>query len=786
MSITSTFMRSVLVASLLATGAVLGGCEGDDGLDGAQGPPGQPGETGPQGPEGPPGVVTTKPLESCGVCHESGKAYDAGAAHAVAGLAQVSDVAINAVGDNLDISFKVLVNGAVDPNFGLQRLYRQYEVAPGVFDADRIEGEAVAVYNTLTGEFLITIIDGAVNYGAVDSTYFARLTSPTFTSVTSEEEGEGRVPVIVSYPDAPRAQLVSDQACVNCHGEYGGGLPHGYSPVSASTCQVCHASEEYRNWPDTFVGMVHGIHNSHERPSGSYLWRDEEIEITYPTYMTNCSVCHDSADTLAAANAMPVTGAGCFTCHESMDSWDFTVSGTTFHEAYDETTNCGNCHDDNTAPSTITAFHNGLTTEREGVIWDGADTSVTEGEKIAWEVIGVVDDGTELAISWQASYDADGEGPGAPVAVDPCNVTPAAGAPAFHAIPPLPPVPPETEGDERNNLTVLYTYFQGGDPILGTASAPGQASNVGVSVDNTTCAAGVATTTITPNRVEGATVSRIAIQGKPWLPNIDPEGEDVYMQVRAKTPVYDFVVGSGDEVPARRVIVDTEKCLDCHVGSLYQHGGNRVDNVDMCILCHNSASNEQNVRAGMGVEASEAYDGKAGQTYEMKSMLHAIHSAGVSFEEDRDVNQAPIVIYRNRGIYAWAESRDMLPNWPGEGRQIVFGSNDVTQNHNFHTPTYPRAGYDCGACHSDSFAKLLPEQTVAMATTLQASEVADAHENPGNVVWADQTDDVLQGSGAASCTSCHSDGAAKGHAYQNGWTPQSFDDGRQTIIDATK
>ena len=59
----------------------------------------------------------------------------------------------------------------------------------------------------------------------------------------------------------------------------------------------------------------------------------------------------------------------------------------------------------------------------------------------------------------------------------------------------------------------------------------------------------------------------------------------------------------------------------------------------MCILCHNSASNEKNVRVGMGVDASEAYDGKVGETFEMKTMLHRVHSAGAE-------GQPPYVIYR--------------------------------------------------------------------------------------------------------------------------------------------
>jgi hypothetical protein len=49
-------------------------------------------------------------------------------------------------------------------------------------------------------------------------------------------------------------------------------------------------------------------------------------------------------------------------------------------------------------------------------------------------------------------------------------------------------------------------------------------------------------------------------------------------------------------------------------------------------------------------------------------------------------------------------------------------------------------------------------------------------------VWKNQLDDSLQGASAATCTSCHSSTDAKGHAYQNGWTPQTFPNGRQTIL----
>ena len=47
-----------------------------------------------------------------------------------------------------------------------------------------------------------------------------------------------------------------------------------------------------------------------------------------------------------------------------------------------------------------------------------------------------------------------------------------------------------------------------------------------------------------------------------------------------------------------------------------------------------------------------------------------------------------------------------------------------------------------------------------------------------------QVNDVLEGVQTSSCVTCHGDTASKAHAYQNGWTPQEFEEGRKTIIDA--
>ena len=222
---------------------------------------------------------------------------------------------------------------------------------------------------------------------------------------------------------------------------------------------------------------------------------------------------------------------------------------------------CDQCHAGQIAdiPQTVADAHNGATTERGGIIWDGMDTAVEEGKKFTWEITGVVDDGTNLAITWQASYKG--------VGVDPCNATVGAGAPVFHV---------------GNRMRFYRSYAQGDDFIIGAStSSPGQALNVTVDDTNTVCASNIATTTIPVDSIV-AEKGRLALGGKPLV--LSEANPALTVAARVPTPTYDWKVGDGAAATVRREIVDTGECLKCHVGSLYQHGGNRVDNVGMCIL----------------------------------------------------------------------------------------------------------------------------------------------------------------------------------------------------------
>jgi OmcA/MtrC family decaheme c-type cytochrome len=628
------------------------------------------------------------------------------------------------------------------------------------------------------------------------------------------------------FPAAPRVDLVSNQSCNNCHSDAGinihGGPPAGqytYPPMVASQCTVCHtASGFYATLiQESWVGLVHGIHNSHNMPDGYYEFpgNGNEFEVTYPTYMTNCSVCHEDQAILDVANATKVDYEFCLSCHGSMESFGFAAGN--FHLAADEDTDCLGCHQTGVVPATVAEFHNGLETERIGIIWDGVDKSVTEGDRFTWKIDNIVDDGTNLAISWSATFD---DSP-----INPCN-TDASVAPVIF------PYGPNTANE--GSTSMLRTYVQGDDYVLGKANAPGQASatNGTLSKTNTVCTGNVATTTIPVDAgVPAGTRAVVALQGKWQVPVPDGFEDSLHaadwphetMFVRVPTPVEEWIVGSSGLVAKedqRRQIADTDACLKCHVGSLYQHGNTRVDNVTMCVLCHNSASSDQNNRFRMGVDKTEAYDGLVGQTYEFKTLLHALHSV-----DNATLNPAENVtaIYRTRGIYAWAPEGVTPPNWttaaackvvspiqdapagtpaayvdvaPFEAvppnmtvtttGNIVNGAstNDdgsyptvACQVHNLYHPTYPRAANDCAACHEADFDEWMVDQTKGVATTLDVGGTTD---------YTVQTDDVLQGANTAACTSCHKDAPSTGHANANGWVPTVFPNGRQTIIDAAK
>ena len=446
---------SILVVSAL--GFALGGCSGDDGRDGSAGPAGPAGDDGATGPEGPagPGASVT-PLESCGVCHDDGSFASAPDHHALDPIETASNVAFAVNGADLDVTFDLDADGA--PGLGYDTVtsgYRSDDTAnANICNAPRGEPcDAGSLFLTEIGggNYTLTVVGGAAE-AATDYRYVFK--------VSAAGQSKTGVYFYGNFPASPVEPLIiSAGACENCHGPEGIAVHSGDYAMAdgGEPCLACHGLTAYWGSDVPSLGTVaHGYHN------GIATWEDpmEPIEVTYPTYMPNCSVCHSEASELAAANAMPFS-EGCFTCHGTMDSWDFTgPPDLTLHYSLTptpETADCSSCHSATGIAANklvVTDAHNGWETDRHGFIYDGVDTSVVEGAKFDWAINDMVDDGVNLTFTWQASYDG--------VGVDPCNDTVGVGAPTFHL------------GD--GGLRTYRSYAQGDDFIIGTEPWTRQAS----------------------------------------------------------------------------------------------------------------------------------------------------------------------------------------------------------------------------------------------------------------------------------------------------------------------
>lgn len=741
----------------------------------------------------------------CTPCHTSGLPGPPvlpsnTAAHALTGVPAVSNVSFAVAGADLVLSYNLKIDGVNAAGYTVVNRDYRLDGATG----DRLDlGTVTTATDNGSGNYSVTLPGAAAN---ANSRYLLRVTNAS---------GLVRALVVGNYPASPVTTLVADSACTDCHGNQTDGFHYSY-PVSAQQCVVCHDAAN-TTYPRLYV-LGHGIHNSHNMASGHFELDEQNVfSVTFPTYMNNCANCHRDPAALAIVNAEPVSYDFCMSCHGGFAFFDHGtgVAGPEFgnidHAGFTSATNCAGCHDGVTAGDAITDFHNGLMTERGGLIWDGQDVSVVAGNKVDLNITGITRSGANLLVSWTADYNS--------LPVDPCNTTVASAAPIFHAG----GAANATTGQAASNFSFIKGFAVKEDFVNpGIGTSPGQpGSAVNITTGNTVCVGNVATTTVALTAAEQAfSMGRIGMQGKAQvkLPYVYDGGTKDVIQVRSAGPTRDFMVADGS-LPAtpRREVVDTASCLKCHPGSLYQHGGNRIDNVELCIICHNEASSEQNVRLLDGVDSTEAYDGKVGQTYGFKSLLHAVHSAGH--------NEAVTMVYRTIGNYVWSGNGSVIPNYPatdvfgdspvgggvaaliygssapaGTGPTTVFGSLgtlydprgtnpntpydgtsewQVYRAHNLHQTTYPQVLNNCASCHKPgSFG--FPDATKAVATTVDAGTVALGGTKPSQTASsatnAIQTDDVLQGPAAAACFSCHQAVMAPpvNHGNVGGFAPATF------------
>ena len=792
------------------------GC-GSDGSDGAKGDKGDIGDPGPGGED-----VTANPMpESCNVCHGVGTVQEVRVVHAPTGVPSfTSDNGVIDGAGNLVVSFNIKVDGVNSDAFTpLYRAYAYFDNAALDNGANTVPVLTTGQRNTIASSVTLTNTPGTGNYTATvpaanvidNATYLIILTTG---GQGHGEPGVLEVDVIVNNGASPRRDLVTNTGCASCHGPYPArskNFPH-YA-VGGSECQICHSifsrTMEARtlNAGDTIDSIttargtnlpeyIHGIHNSHNMPGGQYfrstpatgqdpqdLNTEERYSVGYPSDMRNCNVCHETTAQQETIAAAPVAYFLCMSCHQSWDGFsNIPAAGTgglSFHRSYGPGQDCMfACHVNLPEKNEVADFHDFFAADSHfDSFYRGEDISYNNPDNVLFAITGITKSVDNVTFTWTATKDN--------TAVNPCNDNLSTG-PTFR------------------DLGAYLAYAKGDDWVndnVAGQSGPGQPLGsrglfVGTPTNpplSTTCDNTLKATTTGLVVAQGpkayATKAVLAIGGKPLNRGTFTIGAASVARdygVRVPSPTRAFSMADGSAVPARRNAVTTDKCNRCHRGTLYQHGGDRVDNEQLCVICHNPSASEKNVRVNTfqilnsdnTVNTNATYDGKTAETYDMRYLLHAVHGA--------EKREKPIVIYRSRGIFAFAqplyrvEGNDRISiehprptGWPADEttRQPVNGSlNAGTQTHTWTTIHYPKPANDCFACHNgdgDQFSAPA-DQTKAVALTV----------DPGTS-FSLQNDDLVIGPTAAACTGCHESTGPDGIPVQRHVT---FDFGYKAVV----
>lgn len=831
-----------LIVALLSALLALTGCGGSDGSQGPKGDTGSTGSKGDTGATGEPGrnaLATVAAVESCAVCHGAGKTNEP--SHAVKTpraaswsvtnvvVTPADPIAVPPVPEQVVLTVNIEDHGSALT--GVRNVRAVWDDSGTTRSTNNASIAATSsVVKNADGTYTIRITPSATLTGggwtAASDVAWRVAVNPTGGSSTYPEA------MIVAYQNAGDTLLrntmsVSNQACINCHGDNihvdaqgtymsnavnNAGNPVGYgvhsgahfSAYGVEGCLFCHGPNDRRVGATNTNLMLfaHAIHNSFSSggPGGGTNGLDGKgpnyktsiaiknnwnFSVRYPGQIRDCAGCHDSDANMTHIMAKPVSFNTCNSCHgganattgkpwRGLSSTDGVFGGVN-HSGFDSTTTCISCHDGNIAQATVGDYHG--YTERgkaQALAQKYFNVNVTGVTPVDPAVTGA---GAQYAMTWTVTD------PTSTHTYDVCGTT------AFNGT---------IDGGVAvsGNVTfaplVRRAYFEPvGDDITnkglnlsnGNTGQPGSSNVVG-----STCAAGVVTTTFTVEAGIDESVTRMLAILKPQagisgqtLQGTANRNNVAYGILRISAESYAFDLADGASKP-RRPIVDSEKCIACHGSALYNHGatGGRFDNVDSCIACHNPAATDIGRRQLLfgGIEAGNAYDGKDAESFALAYNMHRIHSAGVT--------NAFYSIYRSNGIYGYG-GRDTKPDadWPldDSGEPRVYVSNTADYNpltpktaHYIKQVDYPQPLQNCTACHDNAWVAGLPDQTKAVAISVNAP-VSDI---VGGI--QDQNRHTQMGSSAASCVSCHATIPAKAHIGQNSWKPSVLPKGKEDAL----
>jgi OmcA/MtrC family decaheme c-type cytochrome len=749
-----------LIAVIAAVAVMLAGCTGDTGSQGSTGPAGAPGGSSPSTATALTMTITgvainSPPVVNFTVANESGAP--------VVGL----------TGSNLRFTIAKLVPGSNgDPSQWQNYINR---VSGGFVQATRETPTSTALVDhgdgTYTYTFATDITDSSktcpppctdVNGNSLDTSYVPSLTHRVAMQTV------GALPVSVAIYDFRPSdgattglfeRLVVDTAkCNECHNQ----LEHHDARIDTRYCVTCHNPGTTANGKEgtvtggltvDFKSMIHKIHRGEDLPSvvagGDYGIigfsgsLDSFKDVAFPQDIRNCTKCHDGSDTNTAQG----------------DNW----------ETHPSIQACGSCHDDVYFGLTPTKSYQ-TTAHPGGVVTDNSECltchatnriagSIAEAHAIPQKVAAAkfkynivsVTGGATPVIQISVTDPTNGNAPydiaGGDATTNPTFKTPSTSRLAL---------------DIGWDTTDFNNKDSGVNPAQPISIDPVNACD-GTPISDWSCtvSSGVYTLTKLSALPAAATgTGRVGFEGHPAAPSDPVNAPTVYdMRVPVKSVVANFAITDTTPVP-RRQVVDVAKCDKCH-DVLSLHGDNRVNEPQLCVMCHNPNDTDVNRRPknGSGIpDATVTLDGKKEEAIDFKRMIHGIHAAAMTKYDGTAAHG-----FRDKGLVVYG-----------------FGGSPT----DFSDVRFPGILNDCQTCHLPNTYTLqgtweTPAQNGILGSTIDTAPTA-MNATDFATQLADPADDLNISPTAAVCSSCHDSTVAQAHMTLNG----ALFNATQTVIGA--
>ena len=512
-------------------------------------------------------------------------------------------------------------------------------------------------------------------------------------------------------------EIVKTDSCNECHGNL---AMHGGGRVDTRYCVTCHnpgSTDANSGNTIDFKVMVHKLHRGANLPSvvagGEYAIyghnnrKFDFSDVVFPQDVRNCTKCHDEADA-------DTPQAGNWMTQPSIEA-------------------CGSCHDNVDFAQGVPGGHPG------GVVTDNSQCTLchTEG---GWAK-GVAEAHAIPEETWAARYrynilSVENTAPGEKPVITFSVTDPTNGDAAYDIL------DPNDKVFASSALGFVIGWDTADYTNAGSSSNPARplsfsrAQVFANSVDNGDGTFTFTAPTAIPAEATGTAV--VSLQG--YLAG-DFDGDGVYGEsaanvsvrpaVNERVPVTSVVAYSPvTDVSAqpRRQVVAIEKCNQCHQ-RLSLHGGNRTNEPQLCVVCHNPNNTDKLMRdiALADPNKPDPTDGKAEESIDFKRMIHAIHSANATRSNGTALREKGLEIFGHNGS------------------KFDFG--DVK---------FPGKVQNCETCH-------LPG---TYEVPLPAGVLASTVDTGADI--ADPSDDANITPTAAACSSCHDGNLMQAHMEQNG------------------